>query len=61
MKQIVKEQIKSDLYRYEGCTSQLSFVKCYLSNQLFRFQVALRIRGAGGGRMFENYMEVKYN
>ena len=40
---LVKEYIKSDLYRYTGKTNLLSFVKLYLKSNVFRWQIAFRL------------------
>lgn len=40
--------ILSDLYRYQGSTRLAAFIKCYLKNPAFRFQVALRLRQGHG-------------
>lgn len=47
------EYIKSDLYRYKENTSFSTFIKVYLSNKSFRFQVWFRI--ATRGKTFKNF------
>lgn len=44
----MNKYILSDLYRYSGNTSVMSFLKAYVGNSTFRFQVALRLRQSGG-------------
>ena len=44
MKNSANIYIKSDLYRYTGSTAWNYFIKTYINNRLFRFQVALRLK-----------------
>ena len=39
----MNEYIKSDLYRYYGKTNFLTFIKGYIINPSFRYQVAIRL------------------
>lgn len=48
----INKYIRSDLYRYEGATGLIPFLKCYLRNVTFRFQVALRLRQGKGLYVF---------
>lgn len=42
------EYIKSDLYRYTGTTSTSAFVREYVINKAFRFQVSFRLFNSNG-------------
>lgn len=44
----VKAYIQSDLYRYYGNTKKLTFLKAFLTNKIFRYQMALRMCHAQG-------------
>ncbi len=44
----VNRYIKSDLYRYEGSTKLITFIKCYLKSPTFRFQVVFRMKKGQG-------------
>ena len=45
---MMKNYIKSDLMRYYGKYDMVTFVKAYLSNSTFRFQVAFRLSQTTG-------------
>lgn len=45
----MNEYIKSDCYRYFGKTDIRTMIYGFLSNPLFRFQVAFRLCSSGGG------------
>ena len=46
---LVLRYIKSDLYRYRGNTKFFSFIKEYIRNPAFRFQIKIRLCNGGGG------------
>lgn len=53
----VKKYINSDLYRYYGNVTFISFFKCYLKNDVFRWQVAFRMcKGKGIIKIFGNIL-----
>lgn len=53
----ILEFIKSDLYRYTGRSSLLSYIHEYLKNPSFRFQVKLRLcNGRGLVRIYGLFM-----
>lgn len=44
----MNKYIKSDLYRYRGNTSWISFVKEFLHHRAFRYMVAHRLLNSTG-------------
>lgn len=62
----MNEYIISDLYRICGNTSVKSFLKTYIGNSTFRFQVALRLRNGGGlenflGKVLWQFSKARYS
>ena len=49
----MNDYVKSDLMRYYGRSDRITFIKAYLKNSTFRFQVAFRLAQAkkGGERL----------
>lgn len=59
---IVKQYIKSDLFRYcEGKCSFVDFIKCYLKNPTFRYQLNLRLCKGKGVIKFIGLVLYKFN
>ena len=48
----MRDYILSDLYRYTGKTNAISFIKIYLLNRAFRYQVAFRMTKASGVKKY---------
>ena len=58
----VKQYIKSDLFRYcEGKCSFGDFIKCYLKNPTFRYQLNLRLCKGKGVIKFIGLVLYKFN